>query len=264
MSSARPVLGETGQDQAVAGRGRALVVLAHPEPLSLNAELAWLAVETLAAEGYRTELSDLYRAGFDPREDGSHYRTRLRSDFFDVQAEQRHAAGHGSLPNDVAREIDRVEAADLIVFQFPIWWFSAPAMMKGWVERVLVYGRTYTSAARYDRGHLRGRRALASVTTGGAETTFAFNGRNGDIDLLLWPFHMSLHYVGLDVLPPFTAFGIGDDSTVRANAKTGLVSHLAKLQAMAPLPFNSWGDWDEAGQLRPGVDSHSAFMRSCR
>lgn len=241
---------------------RALIVLAHPEPASFNAGLASLASGILHGQGYLTETSDLYRAGFDPREDGRHFAPRLRPDFFDVQAEQRHAAEQGSLPNEVAREVGRVEAADLIVFQFPIWWFSPPAMMKGWVERVLLYGRTYTSAARYDRGHLRGRRALVSVTTGGPKATFAHNGRNGDIDLVLWPFLMSLHYVGLAVLPPFVAFGVGQDHSQREHLKARFADHLAELEIMAPLSFNRWGDWDEEGRLRPGVEGYNLFMRA--
>lgn len=240
---------------------RVLIVLAHPEPRSFNAELAHTAAAMLRQRGHEVVLSDLYRSGFDPVESDRHYSPRVRGDFFDVQAEQRYAAESGTLPSEVACEVARVEAADLIIFQFPIWWFSPPAMMKGWVERVLVYGRTYSSALRYDRGRLGGRRAMVSVTTGGAESTFAPNGRNGDIDLILWPFQMSLHYVGLQVLPPFTAFGIDEDPISRNSWKQRFIDHVVGFETMAPIPFNSWGDWDDAGQLRPGAPSYNLFMR---
>jgi NAD(P)H dehydrogenase (quinone) len=48
------------------------------------------------------------------------------------------------------------------------------------------------------------------VTTGGPETTFHFNGRNGDIEHLLWPLNFTLYYLGFTVLSPFVAFGVED------------------------------------------------------
>lgn len=41
-----------------------------------------------------------------------------------------------SLPAEVRREISRLEQADLVLFQFPIWWHAAPAMLKGWFDRL--------------------------------------------------------------------------------------------------------------------------------
>jgi hypothetical protein len=49
---------------------------------------------------------------------------------------------------------------------------------------------------------------MLSLTTGGPEETFTFNGRNADIDLLLWPINFTLYYVGYEVLEPFVAFGV--------------------------------------------------------
>jgi NAD(P)H dehydrogenase (quinone) len=244
----------------------ALIVLAHPERRSFNGDMADVALETLREGGHDACLSDLYANGFDPVEHARHYPTRTRTDRFDVQAEQRAASGGTGLPADVLRELDMLERADLLILQFPMWWFSVPAILKGWIDRVLVYGRTYTSAQRYDRGHLRGRRAMLSVTLGGPESTFAHNGRSGDIDLLLWPMNMTLHYVGYTVLPPVTSFGIYEDGAEgmrRAErSKDAYRRRLADIDATPPLKFATWGDWDEAGRLRPGVPGHSLFMRA--
>jgi NAD(P)H dehydrogenase (quinone) len=106
------------------------------------------------------------------------------------------------------------------------------------------------------------------VTLGGAESTFAHNGRNGDIELLLWPVQMSLHYVGLTVLPPFTAFDVsGDrgDPQVQVKLQTYLRRYreqLDSIDATQPLCFNVWADWDEKGQLKPGVKGYSLAMRA--
>ncbi|MCM3320563.1 NAD(P)H-dependent oxidoreductase, partial [Staphylococcus warneri] len=152
--------------------------------------------------GHDVEVSDLYADGFDPVEAPRHYPCRANADVFSALVEQRHASTHATLPADVRREIARLEQADLVVFQFPVWWHAAPAMLKGWFDRVFVNGGLYTGSRRYDRGHFRGRRAICSVTTGAPAATFGPGGRSGDIGLLLWPIHYSLHYMGYDVLSP--------------------------------------------------------------
>jgi NAD(P)H dehydrogenase (quinone) len=249
---------------------RALVVVAHPDPGSFNAQMAALAVQTLESSGYEVESSDLYALDFDPREGPRHYLARERADFFDVQTEQRSAARRGTLPPDAQRELDKVMRADLLILQYPTWWFSAPAILKGWIDRVLVYGGTYTSERRYDRGLLIGKRAMLSVTFGGAESTFAHNGRNGDVELLLWPVQMSLFYVGYQVLTPFTAFGVAGASTddgkdavaERLNQYRSLYrERLLSIDRVPPMKFNGWQDWDSCGRLKPGVPGYSKFIR---
>lgn len=245
-----------------------LIVLAHPDRRSFNGQMAETAMEAMRALGHTVELSDLYGQDFDAREAAWHYGARAVDSGFDVQAAQRYASAHGAFPEDVKRELERVERADLVILQYPMWWFAAPAMLKGWIDRVLVYGRTYTSRMRYDRGHLKGKRAMVSVTLGGAESTFAHNGRNGDIELLLWPVQMSLHYVGLTVLKPFTAFDVfGDrgDPQLQVRLQTYLHNYRERLGAIEtaePICFNVWADWDEKGQLKPGVKGYSLAMRA--
>ncbi|WHS30129.1 NAD(P)H-dependent oxidoreductase [Brucella sp. NM4] len=146
---------------------KALIVYAHPEPRSFNGQLRDIIYETLTAQGAEVAISDLYAMGFNPVEAAEHFSERKRSDVFDVQTEQRHAFERNITSRDVAEEIVKMEDADLVVFQFPIWWFSMPAILKGWLDRVFVYG-LFTSRERYDAGHFRGKRAVVSVTAGGA------------------------------------------------------------------------------------------------
>ncbi|SMF71799.1 NAD(P)H dehydrogenase (quinone) [Tistlia consotensis] len=247
-----------------------LVVLAHPEPRSFNGRLARAARETLEAGGYTTRLLDLYGEGFDPREAPEHYPARRDPGRFSAMSAQRRAAETGRLPPDVARAIGWLEQSDLVVFQCPLWWFSLPAMLKGWLDRVFAYGAVYDSRMRYDRGRFRGRRALVSITTGGPAASHGPDGRQGDLDLLLWPLHFSLHYVGFSVLPPWRSFAVeggrfGADPEAHrrhlAACEAGLRRHLAGLDALQPLPFNGWDDWDAEGRLKSGAPSHGPFMR---
>lgn len=160
-------------------------------------------------------------------------------------------------------EIDKLKRADLLILQFPIWWFATPAILKGWLDRVFVYG-LYSSRRRYDAGLFKGKKAFVSVTAGGPETSFRHDGRNGDIDLVLWPVNFTLHYMGYSVLPQHAVFAV--------DAKSGSPESLAacteelrkKLQAVpdeAPLKFNEWSDWDDSGRLKPSAPWYSHFIR---
>jgi len=252
---------------------RALIVLAHPEPSSFNAQLAKLATTQLQEMGYEIEHSNLYAMRFDPSEGPHHYAPDLFDGPFDAQAHQRRASDLNRLPEIIQHELDKLEKCDLLILQYPMWWFAAPAILKGWIDRVFVYGRTYTGKKRYDRGLFKGKRAMLSVTFGGPEPTFAHNGRNGDIDLLLWPMNMNFHYLGYSVLPPFTAFGV--EGGLKYSAPEVLVArlqaykelyrqHLTSLPNMNPVPFNGWDDWDENGRLKPGITGYSLFMRGSK
>jgi NAD(P)H dehydrogenase (quinone) len=247
-----------------------LIVLAHPERASFNGQLVDRAIATLAAAGNAVELSDLYAQDFDPCEHPRHYAVRHDAARFDVQDEQRFASETGRFPEDVQAELAKLDRADLVIMQYPMWWFQPPAILKGWIDRVLVYGKTYSSRMRYDRGHLKGKRAMLSVTLGGPETTYAPNGRNGDLDLLLWPMQMTLSYVGMTVLRPFVpsaVFGDANDADVRARLAGHLAAyenHLRHLDDAIPVPFNGWADWDGNGQLHPHAPSHNLFMRQPR
>ncbi|MGE0213572.1 MAG: NAD(P)H-dependent oxidoreductase [Parvibaculaceae bacterium] len=251
---------------------RSLIILAHPEENSFNAQMADVARRALSlAPGHSAEVLDLYRLGFDPLEEGRHFPNRKDSSRFDAQAEQRHAADTGTLPSDVKAHLEAVEEADLLILQYPMWWYMPPAILKGWLDRVFVYGRAYTSRMRYDAGKFRDRRAMQVVTTGGPEATFRYNGRNGDIQHLLWPLNFTLHYLGFTVLEPFVAFGVegglkySEESVAAARLRGYLADYGKMLENLAErpaLPFNGWADWNEEGRLKPGVEGYSPFMRA--
>jgi putative NADPH-quinone reductase len=79
-----------------------------------------------------------------------------------------------ALKEDVRAEIEKLLSADALIFQFPLWWFAMPAILKGWVDRVFAYGFAYGVGERSDKrwgdryggGTLAGRRAMLIVTAG--------------------------------------------------------------------------------------------------
>ncbi|MCE8004048.1 NAD(P)H-dependent oxidoreductase [Billgrantia ethanolica] len=238
----------------------ALIVFCHPEPRSFNGALKEVAVETLQRQGYRVEVSDLYAEGFDPLERPGHYVERVEPETFFPLTEQRHAYEGGTLPVDVKREIERLERADLVILQFPLWWHAQPAMLKGWFDRVFVYGGLYSGRMRYDRGRFPGKRAMLSVTTGAPAPTFSRHGRSGHIVALLWPIHYSLYYLGVSVLPPQVTYGVQggglsyqDEAAFRERLeaeKAAWARRLEGLDGEAAIPFAGWDDWNEQGVLK--------------
>jgi len=238
----------------------ALLVFCHPERASFNGGLLDVAAETLARAGYRVEVSDLYAERFDPVERAGHYLSRADEAYFAPLTEQRKQFDEEALTPQVQREIARLEWADLVVFQFPLWWHAQPAMLKGWFDRVFVYGGIYSGSMRYDRGHFRGKRAICSVTTGSPEKAFMPFGRAGNIVELMWPIHCSLYYVGYEVLPPQVSYGVQgggisyrDEAAFRShldNMKNEWSARLREIGEESGIPFTGWDDWDGEGMLK--------------
>ncbi|MCP4958961.1 MAG: NAD(P)H-dependent oxidoreductase [Actinomycetia bacterium] len=248
---------------------KAHIVLAHPERHSFNGLLADTSKSRLDSAGWEVTFSDLYGMGFDPREASEHYTERSDEARFHAQTEQRFSADNDATPADVQAEIDKVLACDLLVVHFPLWWFGMPAIMKGWLDRVFVYGKMYRSAMRYDAGICAGKKMIACVTTGASANSCSFNGREADTRLLVWPLVFPFRYVGFDVLEPEVLHGIGgvafteghDDGT---SALDRFAQHwseqIANVSARPVLPYNRDDEFDENLRLRQDAPAHSPFI----
>lgn len=110
----------------------ALIVIGHHDPDSLTHAIAAQIAAGLQASGHTSELADLAREGFDPR-----------FGLADHAVHRRLAAP----PADVRAEQARIERADTLVLVYPIYWWSLPALLKGWVERVFSNGWAFDYAA---------------------------------------------------------------------------------------------------------------------
>jgi NAD(P)H dehydrogenase (quinone) len=108
------------------------VVHCHPLTESYNHALFRIIVATLEAGGHRVIASDLYREGFDPV----------------LTPEER--AGYYAPSHDgskIADYADMLRRVDGIIFCFPQWWFSLPAMLKGYFDRVWAPGVAFAHDA---------------------------------------------------------------------------------------------------------------------
>ncbi len=108
----------------------ALIVVAHPDTQSLTHRVAAeLAANITAPHGF--EIADLHAEGFDPR---------FNADDLALFRNQ------SPVPADVLVEQARIDRADALVLVFPVYWWSFPGLLKGWIDRVFSGGWAYDQA----------------------------------------------------------------------------------------------------------------------
>jgi NAD(P)H dehydrogenase (quinone) len=186
-----------------------LIVFAHPEPKSLNGALKDVAVSALKEEeGNEVKVSDLYVMGFKAVLDREDFLNLENPDRFNPIMEQLHAAQNGSFSQDIKDEMKKLEWADLVIFQFPIWYGGMPAIMKGWMERVFASGFSSDmfQGKIYDKGLMKGKKAMLSFTTGGPEENYYMNIPDKDPAKLAPVITENLKFSGFEVLKPFVVF----------------------------------------------------------
>lgn len=224
-----------------------LIIHAHHEPQSFNAALKDLALAELAARGHELRLSDLYAMNWNPVASAADFGERANPDYLVYALEQRHNHQHATLAPDIRAELDKLLWADLVIFNFPIYWFSMPAIMKGWIDRVLVSGAVYGGKRFYDRGGLAGKKAMLSITIGGQPHMLVEGGVHGPLNEMLRPIlRGTLAYTGMSVLPPFVAYHIPYlDPEARAAILAEYRLRLQNLETIEALPQISLDRFDE-------------------
>lgn len=241
---------------------RILIVYAHPEPKSFGAALRDRGVQILHEMGHEVQVSDLYATGFNPVASGADFSGRRFADRLQYDREQKHAWQHQLFSADIRSELDKLQWCDTLILQFPLWWFSVPAIMKGWIDRVFINGLVYGSGKRYETGGLRGRRAMLTVTTGCYQDMAAPDGLLGGIDIILWPLHAgTLAYAGCTVLPPYLAWSVQYADAAGHQAQLdGYAAHLRSLDQAEPLFFHPQSDFEHY-RLKPDVPIRSPGLR---
>lgn len=122
---------------------RVLLVTCHPEERSLNFALRGRALALLERQGHDVRVSDLSQQRFSLALDHSDFPGRPPDEPLRILEAQQEAVSSGQLPPDIQLEQEKLEWCDLVILQFPLWWASYPATLKGWIDRVLGYGFAY-------------------------------------------------------------------------------------------------------------------------
>lgn len=226
---------------------KVLIVHAHPEPQSFTAALRDQAVATLEAQGHEVQVSDLYKMNWNPVASANDFSSRENPEYLVYALEQRLGVKSQSLAADIQAELDKLLWADLLILNFPLFWCSVPAILKGWIDRVLVSGICYSGLRFYDRGGLAGKRALLSFSLGGQAHMFADEDAvHGDLHDMLRPLQRgTLAYTGLSVLPPFAAYHV---PYVSAGTREAILEqyrdYLGSLDELQPLSFPTLSRFD--------------------
>lgn len=188
---------------------KVLYVFAHPEPKSFNAAMKDTALAALEEKGHEVKLSDLYTMEFNPVLKASDFTERKNPDFFNPFLEAIKASKTGAFSPDIKEEMEKVKWADLLIFQFPIYFTAMPAIMKGWIDRVLApgFGFNPVTNSAYDTGLFKGKSTMIAFTTGAPKKMYSEGGAHGDIHKHLESVtHCVFEYMGMKVLPSFIVY----------------------------------------------------------
>lgn len=217
-------------------RPTALIIHAHPEPASFSTAQAEAARLSLQSQGYEVTMIDLYARGWNPVLDQSEFAPFEGA--FKPQREQWNAVKNGTLSTEVQADLDAVLAADLLVLSFPMWWFSVPSILKGWIDRVFVMGATFGGdLGLFEHAGLAGRQAIVLTSTGGSPASFEPGGAFGDVSDFLYHVHRGmLEFVGYTVLEPIITYGPAHLSDPeRAEALDNVAEAFAGIDHRLPL-----------------------------
>ena len=137
-----------------------LIIFAHPNSRSFGAAIADTVRKVSAEKGADTRFLDLYEEKFNPVLSGADFE----------------AVGNGNTPEDIKKGQELVEWADVLTFVYPVWWAGLPAILKGFIDRVFLYGFAYVSGEEGVKGLLGGRKVLLLSTSGTPSEIYAENG----------------------------------------------------------------------------------------
>lgn len=187
-----------------------LTIIAHPVPTSFNHAIKREVAAGLIDAGHTVQIADLYAEGFQP--------AMIEADFAQFAGEP--------LPPAVQAEQARVEWSDAMIFIFPLWWWSLPAMMKGWIDRVMSYGFAWKDPSDPDSGGMRHRKIIVMITAGDDAEGLAKRGYDTALHTQLnvgtW------NYCGFKDVTTRIFYGVTPDAPVERRA-----TYLAEARALA-------------------------------
>ena len=136
-----------------------LIVYAHPSQNSFGQQLVDTLTNQSEAQGWRVVVRDLYAIGFNPVLSGN-----------DLELLHK-----GITPNEILEEQKFITQADLITIIYPLWWAGFPAILKGYIDRVLSYGFAYKSENGKIKGLLTGKKVFVATTLGNNLSNYEAN-----------------------------------------------------------------------------------------
>lgn len=165
---------------------KVLIVTAHPQQDSFTRALTERFIAGVIASGHEAEIADLYGEGFNPV----------------VSIKEMDNWQRNLVSPEIRAEQERIRSCDGLVLSYPVWWSTPPAILTGWLQRVLTLGFAFQHVNGRTEGQLK-LRAQMLVNIGSRQRQ--------DVDLAklyLEPMLGVLHYCGMDILPSQANWGV--------------------------------------------------------
>lgn len=137
-----------------------LIVFANPKKESFTRAIVEAIVEKLQSKEEDPVVRDLYAIGFNPV----------------LTEKDMEMLAKGETPADIAQEQRYITDAEVITFVFPLWWSTAPAILKGYIDRVFSYGFAYKYGPTGMEGLLKGKKAVMIVPMGNTKESLRKTG----------------------------------------------------------------------------------------
>jgi len=192
---------------------KALVVFAHPNNKSYCASFRDLTLRKLNTMGFQTFESDLYKMKFNPVLNLMDVGINKSKEGIIITEELKRTVENKKLDHDVQSELEKVLAANYLIFIAPMWFGSFPAILKGWLEKVFVRGIVCDLPNDiYKGGYLRGKKCMIVTATGYSKEFYAKEGKGAGgqtIEENYW--HIILHsfaFCGMETLPIYACYGM--------------------------------------------------------
>lgn len=185
-----------------------LIVYAHPEPKSLNGSIKDFYISYFEGNGHQVKISDLYAMKWKATADGSDFTTtNHQNERLYYMQSSGDAFANDTQTNDISQEQEKILWADMIIFQFPLWWFGMPAIMKGWVDRVFAFGFAYGTGEyggkywgnRYGDGTLKGKKLCYPLPSGGVNLNMKKPALTGILTTCYFPFNTECYGIQASV-----------------------------------------------------------------
>ncbi len=161
--------------------------------------------------GERVVVSDLYQMQFRAVGSKHDFSQLSKAQYYKYPIEQLYAHQHGHFIPELTKEMNKMAEADLLIFNFPLWWFGMPAILKGWVDRVLAYGFAYGgNYGMHANGRFKDRKAILAVTTGSPQHFYTEKGvHKRSLEEILRNIQEGIfQLVGYQTYDPFIAYSV--------------------------------------------------------
>ena len=143
---------------------------------------------------------------------------------------------------NIKKEQLRLLDHDVIVFMFPMYWYSTPAILKEWQDLVLEYGFAYG----HDGNQLKDKKFLCAITAGGPENAYQCDGMNHyAVHELLQPLEQMASLCGMQYIPPYVMF-----SARTASEDQRINNHVKQWTHTLSAMINNQFDFKQAAQLK--------------